>query len=66
MKTEAQQILGSLAALPEGTVCCGTCAARRECQRCVILDRPDGKAQDAPRYIPLQVLFCSAYAPVQK
>ena len=66
MKTEAQQLLDSLAALPEGTVCCETCAARRECQRCVILDMPDGKAQDAPRYIPLQVLFCSAYAPVQK
>lgn len=66
MKTEAQQLLESLAAMPDGPVCCGNCATRQECQRCVILDMPDGKAQDAPRYIPVQVLFCSAYTPEQK
>lgn len=48
MKTEAQQLLDSMAAMPEGAVCCETCAAQRECQRCVILDMPDGKAQDTP------------------
>ena len=66
MRDEAQELLDKLAALPRGTVGCGTCALQEECSQCTVLDMREDKPKNSrglPDYMEMELLFCSAYTP---
>lgn len=66
MRDEAQELLDGLAALPSGTVGCGTCALQEECSQCTVLDMREDKPKKSrglPDYMEMELLFCSAYTP---
>lgn len=60
---ETQSALDTMAALPRGTVGCGTCAFREDCEKTVSVYIGPGTKYCPAERVAMEILFCSAYRP---